>query len=96
MHFREHRTFSLRTPSIHVREEDPKDVVKSSICGIIMGILFMLIFAVIGLVGIFTNLDEHQYTWMLVVVTLTYILFVPYFIFILKDLRRITAELEKH
>ncbi|CAK60952.1 unnamed protein product (macronuclear) [Paramecium tetraurelia] len=97
MHIREHRSFSLRTPSIHIRDEDPKDVVKSSICGIMMGVLFMIIFAIIGMVGIFTNIDEEiEYIWMLVVLTFTYVLFIPYFILILQDLRRISSELEKH
>lgn len=97
MHIREHRSFSLRTSSIHIRDEDPKDVVKSSICGVMMGVLFMIIFAIIGIVGIFTNIEkETEYIWMLVVLSITYILFIPYFILILKDLKRISAELEKH
>lgn len=58
MHIREHRSFSLRTPSLNVRDEDPKDVVKSSICGVMMGVLFMIVFTIIGIVGIFTNLYE--------------------------------------
>ncbi|CAK58036.1 unnamed protein product (macronuclear) [Paramecium tetraurelia] len=97
MHIREHRSFSLRTSSVHIRDEDPKDVVKSSICGVMMGVLFMIIFAIIGIVGIFTNIEkESEYIWMLVALSLTYILFIPYFILILKDLKRISAELEKH
>lgn len=58
MHIREHRSLSLRTPSIHMREEDPKEVVKSSICGIMMGILFMSIFSIISFIGVFTNLED--------------------------------------
>ena len=84
MHIREHRSFSLRTPSIHVRDEDPKDVVKSSICGIMMGVLFMIIFSIIGMVGIFMNIDnEDEYIWMLIVLTFTYGLFISYLILIL-------------
>lgn len=97
MHIREHRSFSLRTSSMHIRDEDPKDVVKSSICGVMMGVLFMIIFAIIGIVGTFTSIGkDSDYIWMLVVLSFTYILFIPYFILILKDLRKISAELEKH
>ena len=97
MHIREHRSFSIRTSSMHIREEDPKDVVKSSICGVMMGLLFMIIFAVIGIVGIFTSLEtKTEYIWMLIVLSFTYIFFISYFILILKDLKRISAELEKH
>ena len=82
---------------MHVRDEDPKEVVKSSICGVMMGVLFMIIFAIIGMVGIFTSIGKDtEYIWMLAVLSMTYILFIPYFILILKDLKKISAELEKH
>ncbi|CAD8112716.1 unnamed protein product [Paramecium sonneborni] len=97
MHMREHRSISLRIPSIHVRDEDPKDVVKSSICGIMMGVVFMIIFSIIGMVGIFINIDEEaEFVWMLGILTFTYVLFIPYLILILYDLRRISKELEQH
>ncbi|CAD8115845.1 unnamed protein product [Paramecium sonneborni] len=97
MHIREHRSFSVRTPSIHIRDEDPKDVVKSSICGIMMGVLFMIIFSIIGMVGIFINIEkELEYIWMMIILTFTYVLFIPYLILILQDLRKISRELEKH
>lgn len=96
-HIREHRPFSHRNISNHMRDEDPKDVVKGSICGIMMGVFFMIIFTIIGMVGIFTNINEEvEYIWKLVVLTFTYVIFIPYFILILLDLKRISTELEKH
>lgn len=64
-----------------IREENPKDIVKTSICGVIVGMLFKIIFAIVGIVGIFRNIEkESEYIWMLVVLSVTYILFIFYFI----------------
>ncbi|CAD8113474.1 unnamed protein product [Paramecium sonneborni] len=88
--------FSLGTQSMKIREENPKEIVKTSICGVIVGMLFKIIFAIVGIVGIFRNIEkESEYIWMLVVLSVTYILFIFYFIQLLLDLRMILAELEQ-